>query len=232
MALATCLVGGAKMTKHLPVEISRREDHSLFTFTASGRPMRVEETPSEWFPELSYLLVERVSANSPLKVPIVTPSVLVLTMIKRWSFISESAHPRRIEKAVTGMEDSEELLIDSLKMVQLSQQRLRTQVKEAEVAALAELKEYEELMSKLRERSLFVDDTKVRPSVKKILEAIAVDERDEAQIDTAISQQCPHSYFQQHSNPKLSFPSLRLQLVSENLLRFIRRRIPIPHPLY
>lgn len=52
----------------------------------------------------------RVSLNPPISVPVVAPSVLVLTKIKRWSFLAESTRPLSIRKAKRDVEDIEVLL--------------------------------------------------------------------------------------------------------------------------
>lgn len=49
-------------------------------------------------------------ANYPLSVPIVAPSVLVLTKIKRWSTLAESTRPQSIKKADSDIDDIEVLL--------------------------------------------------------------------------------------------------------------------------
>lgn len=57
-----------------------------------------------------YSLLERVAANHPTSVPIVAPSVLILTKIKRWSFLAESTRPQSIRKAESDVQDIEVLL--------------------------------------------------------------------------------------------------------------------------
>ncbi|KAM0114214.1 hypothetical protein ACP6JC_009274 [Aspergillus fumigatus] len=54
--------------------------------------------------------VSGLCANYPLSVPIVAPSVLVLTKIKRWSTLAESTRPQSIKKADSDIDDIEVLL--------------------------------------------------------------------------------------------------------------------------
>ncbi|KAJ5675031.1 uncharacterized protein N7477_004965 [Penicillium maclennaniae] len=61
---------------------------SILSVTAKDQPGRVEETP----------------------IPIVAPSVLVPTKIKRWSFLADSTRPKSITKAARDVQDIEILL--------------------------------------------------------------------------------------------------------------------------
>lgn len=49
-------------------------------------------------------------ANHPVSVPIVAPPVLVITKIKRWSFLAESTRPKSMTKAWTDFQDIKVLL--------------------------------------------------------------------------------------------------------------------------
>ncbi|KAH2883512.1 hypothetical protein KXV78_003531 [Aspergillus fumigatus] len=61
---------------------------SIVPLTANDQPERIRNTP----------------------IPIVAPSVLVLTKIKRWSTLAESTRPQSIKKADSDIDDIEVLL--------------------------------------------------------------------------------------------------------------------------
>ncbi|KAH2977697.1 hypothetical protein KXV25_004880 [Aspergillus fumigatus] len=61
---------------------------SIVPLTANDQPERIRNTP----------------------IPIVAPSVLVLTKIKRWSTLAESTRPQSIKKADNDIDDIEVLL--------------------------------------------------------------------------------------------------------------------------
>ncbi|KAJ5988894.1 hypothetical protein N7481_004104 [Penicillium waksmanii] len=101
---ATSLTGGARMAKdiHVIIDADPNDARDLLLRACSGFSLTMAN-------KLIFTTeTQKIAVEFLRSVPIVTPSVFIRTMIKRWSLISESARPWRIEQATTDMENIEE----------------------------------------------------------------------------------------------------------------------------
>ncbi|KAK9552809.1 hypothetical protein V6Z79_006234 [Aspergillus fumigatus] len=102
---AVSLIGGTRMTSDIDiiVDADPSDARSLLLQAHSG--FRLSQNN-----KLIFTGAEEDVVIELLRVPIVAPSVLVLTKIKRWSTLAESTRPQSIKKADSDIDDIEVLL--------------------------------------------------------------------------------------------------------------------------
>lgn len=84
----------------------------LLSVTGEDQPnRRIGKIPREYiFTSLLFTNMVWDFTNNFISVPVVAPSVLVLTKIKRWMFLTESTRPYSIRRAERDVDDIEALL--------------------------------------------------------------------------------------------------------------------------
>ncbi|KAK9583672.1 hypothetical protein EMGR_005261 [Emarellia grisea] len=127
---AVSLIGGTRMTSDIDIIVDadpsdarslllqahsgfRLSQNNKLIFTGAEEDVRSRQLK---LPDANVVSIVPLTANDQPErirntpIPIVAPSVLVLTKIKRWSTLAESTRPQSIKKADSDIDDIEVLL--------------------------------------------------------------------------------------------------------------------------